>query len=535
MIKKQKILISLCVVALIAVTVVYFVVIRPMVNKKADINLDFTLGEECYNIGSNYIRVEKDKDGKRKYTNIATGKNYEIPESVQDSSAFTHLMFPSIALENIENLTVHNSSGEYSLYYYNSENPEESTVYLRGFEETPLQEDYSYLMVSARHPVVRSRMTEDTSKAAMYGLDKESDPAWYEITERGGRKYKVYIGDLAPTGDRYYVMVEGQDAIYIADSDLNYLLRSAESYVLPVLSMPTDESEYYTTERFTLSVDEEIFVDVDFLSEKERLEMATSSYYEMLVPANYPVNSANYDSILKKFTGFQGTETLAFGNVSDVLDVETLAQYGLDKPKYRIYYRYSGIDNDIYFSEKQTDEETGESYYYAYSLYFNLVAKVSALTVDFFDWDFLMYVDRPVLAHTNINNVASIRIEGKGVDELFELNSTDTELNVLCKSTGKVYSGDDAMSFRVFYKKMLEINLQDYSESVSTDNMLMKLTITSKAGEVREYIFYATTSGHCYYTINGEGEFYVLRDRIEKILSDATVLAAGGEITSEAT
>lgn len=531
MIKKQKILICVCVAVIIALAVVYFAVIHPMINKKVEINLDATLGEECYNVGADYIRVSKDENGKSKFINILTGKEYKIPDGITDASAFTHLMFPSIQLEYITDLTVHNENGDYSLYYDTTA----GTVYIKGYEETPLSNDYSYLMVSARHPVVASRMTEDMSKLAMYGLDEESDPAWYEITEMGGRKYKVYIGDLAPTGDRYYVRVEGQDAIYIADADMNYLLRSIESYVLPILSMPTDENEYYATERFTLSVDNEIFVDIDFLSEQERLEAATNSYYKMLEPGNYPVNSTNYDNILKKFTGFQGVETMVFGSVEKVLDAETLAQYGLDNPKYRVYYKYSGIDNDIYLSDVQTDEETGEVFYYAYSLFFNLVAKVDPATVDFLSWDFLNYVDRPVLAHTNINNIATITIKGDGVNEEFELNGSDDTLSVLCKRTGKVYTEDSTMNFRLFYKKMLEVALQDYSENTSKDNVLMTLTVTSRAGETREYVFYAVTSGHCYYTINGEGEFYVLRDRIEKILSDAKLLAEGGEITSEAT
>ncbi|MBR5515411.1 MAG: DUF4340 domain-containing protein [Clostridia bacterium] len=534
MIKKQKALIITCAVVIAALAVAYFIWVHPLLNKMVEIILEPTIGEECYNIGSDYIRVEEDKNGKQVWTNLYTGKECVAPDGASESS-FSHLMFPTIELENIYDLTVHNQYGEFSMYYYNSSNPEESTVYMRGYEETPIISDYSYLMVAARHPVVYSRMTEDLSNLKDYGLDEESVSAWYEITEVGGRKYKVLIGNLAPTGDRYYVMVEGQKAIYIADTEINYLLRSKESYVLPVLSMPTDENEYYKTERFTLKKDGEIFVDIDFLTESERAQLGTSSYYKMQEPGDYPVNSTNYDDILKKFTGFQGTQTVAFGSTEDVMDKAILEEYGLNDPKYCIYYNYAGIDNDIYVSDLITNEETGESCYYAYSLFFNIVAKVDPSTVDFVNWDFLKFVDRPVLAHTNINSIASISVSGSGVDETFELNGTDDNLSVLCKSTGKAYSGDGTMNFRLFYKKMLEIALQDYSQNKTADNMIMTLTVTTKAGEKKEYVFYAESAGHCYYTVNGDGEFYVLRDRVERILADAVVLASGGEIDSEAT
>jgi len=531
MIKKQKALIIVCLVVIVALTVVYFAVVAPMLNKKPDIKLTENIGMECYNVGSDLIRVTKDKNGDEKWINIRTNKEYELPKGVESASAFTHLMFPTVELEDISELTVNNENGEFGFYQ-----DEKGNFYLKDRKGTPYDNNaFTYLMVAARHPVVYSRMTEDISDLEKYGLDKDSSPAWYELTDKKGNSYKVTIGDLAPTEDRYYVMVDGVDAIYIADTEVNYLLRSAESYVLPILSYPTDSTEYYMTEEFILEVDGEKFMEIKYLSELERINKATNSYYEMLTPADYPVNSTNYDTILKKFTGFQGTETVAFGKSDEVLPMETLAQYGLDKPKYSIYYKYSGAKNNVWVSELQTDEETGESFYYAYSVAFNLVAKVSPLTLEFLSWDLLNYIDRPVLAHTNINNIQTIAIKGDGVDEEFTVAGSDEGLNIVCKSSGRKFSGDSAMDFRRFYKKLLEIALQDYTESKATDDVLMTLNIVTDADEEMEYIFYSTTSGHCYYTINGEGEFYVLRDRIERILLDTKTLASGGEITGEAT
>ena len=48
-------------------------------------------------------------------------------------------------------------------------------------------------------------------------------------------------------------------------------------------------------------------------------------------------------------------------------------------------------------------------------------------------------------------------------------------------------------------------------------------------GLVFEYKFYPYSTRRCYFTINGEGEFYVLRDSVEKAISD-TVKMLNGEI-----
>ena len=50
---------------------------------------------------------------------------------------------------------------------------------------------------------------------------------------------------------------------------------------------------------------------------------------------------------------------------------------------------------------------------------------------------------------------------------------------------------------------------------------LMTMTITDTEGVVKEYRFYRLTSRKAYISINGSGGFYVMTDRVEKILTDA--------------
>ena len=51
--------------------------------------------------------------------------------------------------------------------------------------------------------------------------------------------------------------------------------------------------------------------------------------------------------------------------------------------------------------------------------------------------------------------------------------------------------------------------------------LLLTMTIKTTEGEEKVYRFYELTSRKAYITINGNGGFYVLRNRVAKFVSDA--------------
>lgn len=58
-------------------------------------------------------------------------------------------------------------------------------------------------------------------KLAMYGLD---DPDTVEITEPSGT-HTIYVGNVSPTGDYYYVTVDGKDKVYAIDAQRGSVLK----------------------------------------------------------------------------------------------------------------------------------------------------------------------------------------------------------------------------------------------------------------------------------------------------------------------
>lgn len=488
MLKKQKLIIIISAVLIVALAVVYFTVIAPMLNE------------------------------------TEVKETPELLEGEVYSEAYSKIMvFPKIEQADIKEIKIHNEHGDYGFYQGNN-----GEFYLAGYEGTTFgNEKFTSLAATVRLPMAINRVTEDPEDLTKYGLDPADDPAYYIVTDIKDVSHKMYIGNPLPTSGGYYAMLDGRNVVYALDSTSKYVLVPKESYITPLLSMPTKSDDYYKIENFTLGIDGETFIAIDFMDEQERIKTASTSYYKMLYPGDYVPSSSNYDHIIKKFNALEGSEVLAFGNVKDAMTAEELKPYRLDQPKYELYYRYSGVDNYVLISDKNEDGS-----YNAYSVMFNIVAKVDAETFDFLEWEFIDFVDKPMF-QKNINDIDTIEIIGKDVHETFTVTGKDTELKVTPKSTLTPLTANQLASFKRIYVKLLSLALEDYTESDSTDQWLMTYKVTTRGGLEYEYSFYNYSTRRCYYTVNGKGEFYVLRDRVEKILSDTSLLMSGGEVTSD--
>ncbi len=486
MLKKQLIVIITALVLTATLAVVYFTVISPM---------------------------------------LSTEEEKEIPELIQGeefSDSYNKIMvFPSVEKEDIREIKIHNDHGDFGFFM-----DSDGEFYMTDYKATPCKSsNLTSLISSVRLPMAIERITTDVSDPEKYGLGE--DAAYYILIDAENNEHKVYIGDVIPSGGGYYAMYEGRDAVYALDKTTSYILNSPESYVTPILAMPTSQQDYYMIDRFTLSVNSTPFVSIEMMDEKERKDAASISYYRMLEPADYVPSTSNYDELLKTFQAFEGTQVLAFGDVTKAMTPEELAPFGLENPKYEIYYRYKDVDNYVLVSEQLEDGS-----YNAYSVMFNIVANVTEEKLKFLNWRFLDFVEKPMF-QKNINDMQSIEIIGADLHETFTIEGSDQTLSVTPESTGKLLNPNDLASFKKLYIKLLSLAIEDYSDSTSTDEWVMTFKVKTRGGIETEYSFYNYSTRRCFFTVNGEGEFYVLRDRVEKILSDTKTLMAGGEITSD--
>ena len=170
------------------------------------------------------------------------------------------------------------------------------------------------------------------------------------------------------------------------------------------------------------------------------------------------------------------------------------------------------IYNYIFFSEQNEDGT-----YYAYSLVFNLVALVDGATLDFLNWDLIKYVDNSLFM-LNINDISDIYVKSGEFEAGFKLVGEGQEIKVTPSGRTEPLDETDLQNFRQLYKTYLSIKLEDYTDSTSTDELLLELRFITDAGKSYEFKFYPYSTRRCYYTVNGQGEFYVLRDMVEKAI-----------------
>ena len=76
-------------------------------------------------------------------------------------------------------------------------------------------------------------------------------------------------------------------------------------------------------------------------------------------------------------------------------------------------------------------------------------------------------------------------------------------------------------------------NMEGYAESTETDDLMLSFSIEKKDGRTQEFKFYRISNLKCFYTINGDGEFYVSLDDVENIIKAHEKLSVGERIDAD--
>ena len=301
----------------------------------------------------------------------------------------------------------------------------------------------------------------------------------------------------------------------------------------------------FKVDDFQIIKENKLFLWVDTLTAEESGKELPS--YEAKFPAGMELNTSVYTSLLEVFSSFAGTETVACGSEVAKLDSAMLKEkYGIDieAPYYLVHYKVGDIETYIEFSAPDEDGNM-----YAYSTVYNLVAKINIASAAFINWDILQYVS-PAVFGDNINDVSKIEVKGSinnganeklDVDTYFTLagekNEKGQKDDIIIKKKGsdKKFDEDEVKNFRQFYKTILGIKLQGRTDSDETDKMtlLCEMTVTRDNGEVLEFKFWSYSTRRCFYTVNGEGEYYTLRDSVEKLIRDADKIMSGLPVDSD--
>lgn len=473
----------------------------------------------------------------------------------------------------IQRIQVHNAHGDFVVYY----NMQDSSYYFEGLEGATYDEDlFSQLIVSTGYALISDRFmpADDRPPLSEYGLDPADDPAYYILTTGHGKTFKLYIGKPSLTEDYYYCMLEGRDIVYILGQSISTtLLADVKTMISPVLTYPISDNSYLTEIPAVYIVkDGAIFVQIQYQDDAVNTDineaLGVTVPYVMVKPVEYDVSTTRMQTVLSGIVNMTGTELVAYNiydtvllydeNGAPLLDEDGEQEYeyvikeeyadafDLKAPAYDVYYKYGEVYNAVTFSHKQKAAD-GSEYYYVASLMFGMIAKVDASTLGFLEWDVVDFLDKPIFS-MQIDKVDSMEVKTSDNDYTFRLTGIGDELVVIEQTynPGQRFDEDtdrngdgisELRNFRKFYQTILSINREDFldGETISGSSALLaELIVTQKNGDVKHYKFYAYSNRRCFMTINDEGEFYVLRSMVVKMVNDAQRLMDGSKVDPNA-
>lgn len=530
--KKKRVIPILAAVVVLGLAL-YIWVLKPMLAEIA--------GEEEAPPINTWLREQADEGAitEAKYTQLLNDGKCEVL-----GTRNRILMFGHVEKANIQSVEVHNEHGTYTFYRDASDN----FVIMDAEEMSYDKELLSSLVVSAGYTLSMTRVSENCEDMSEYGLSPEDDPAWYTLTTTSGITHTVYVGAPIPTGAGYYCSYEDRPAVYVLDSTLaSTLLADVRDLMNAIITYPASPNNYYTITNFVMEKNGETFLEVNYLTDAERIQNASNSVWVMTYPeGGYTPSSVNYDGMLQTLASFVGNRVLEY-NVLDTQEGEEITdeqlalmnKYGLASPAATISFDYTDsekgftVTNIVWFSAL-----TEEGTYYVYSWLFDLISEVDASSCPWLAYDIIDFIDTPVF-QMNINNVSRVEIVSgpddteTGVDGNFRLEGEKQDLIVTEDNGNKVV---DTENFRQLYKAMLSIEIGGYSENTERDEakLLGTMCVTTDSGIRTEYRFYTTETRKCFMTINGEGEFFVMRDMVRKMLSDTKKVIEGIPVSADA-
>lgn len=481
-------------------------------------------------------------DGETGESSVYAVVDTEEGEYVGNSSRL--LMFKHTSQDNVQQIEVHNSYGNFTFYRGSDDN-----FCIKGNETVPYKQTlFAALSSSAGYPLTMQRIADPIKDAdgnyTEYGLadtvrrDKDGkeynySPIWYRMTDTAGKAYTVIVGDAIPSGAGYYVRLVGRDAVYIMNYSVDASMLNmyqddpnavsidnvfdlpVESFVSPVICYPMSLNDYFDVKHFM------VFTGKDTVRElmKEEIDENTNvkplvsftywdldertgtfdanNAYILEYPKGYYIDDAVVDTVLQQFCNMSFLEVKKL-NCSD----EDLKAYGLDDPEYLIFFNFKDFDHVITVS-RMTDRGT----YYMTSALYDIIVEVDRSQLTFLDYGLVDWLDSSYFK-MNLAWATKVTLEAGDTVYTFELDNSasDSVTNPTCsadaKKKGTITS--DNMTFKCYDNK--GNTMQAISKLVVTDTSGFVWTIDHEKIRAVNSKGESATIKNARYTVNSIGE-----------------------------
>lgn len=293
----------------------------------------------------------------------------------------------------------------------------------------------------------------DSSKKAMYGLENPSETI--TLTD-GTNNYRIYVGNITPTNDYYYIMVEGKDKIYTVDSLHGSVLKTSRMMLKAKNLIP-----YKTGEIKQITVKKDGKVTYDLIFDENTSMWSLSEEY-----SNLPFDQTAVSSMLTTLTRLEAQQLL-----EEHLD--DLNKYGFDKPTAEVTVKgLDGTEKSFLISGKQDENRT-----YTYLLqedtnqvqtyYYSDLGFVNKTAVDFLP---------DSVTTASMYDVTGFEFTYGNIQDSFTMNMTDRTLEVNGEAID-IQKTQTSTTFQNFYNSLSVLIFTDTDVEATPDNSEPIITV----------------------------------------------------------
>ncbi|MCL2813874.1 MAG: DUF4340 domain-containing protein [Oscillospiraceae bacterium] len=546
-VQKQMVILSLCAAAFAVLTGLYFLMLKPIVDK---MNAPVTTTIEYLEDGNRVLKNSEDEI----LLTLLPGEEVGTTNRI--------MITPQVTREYIKSVEVKNPNDSFRLVHHLGQN----YYFVEGAELVPINgETIASFFTNSGYLLSMERVAaagvddgdEILQDLEQFGLGtRNNDDLYFVVTTTDDEWYKIIIGDKIPTTGGYYVMYENKDgirpAIYILDTMMEEtILSDRYSIMLPIVAEPIKQNETLYVDNFKFYKGYDLMLEIYSAPIPEGSEALVN--WQMKYPSPYII-SDRYSTLIYAFVYFAGDRVVHAFSADEVISLfysdeddeisDDLAgifqKYGFDDPAVRITFDFK--ERNYYFVFSKPNERGN---YYVLSADFGSIVEISPEKLKFegelqpfVEWDLLKFVNRGIFDQ-NINDVESIVVKIPGEeDAVFLFEGSGQELLVTGNGKDMIVNkiGDDDY-FRGYYYAMLSIDLLDYETDVYDDKEpLLRMIVTNRDGFVRDYEFFFVEgqTRRSFYRLNGSGDFYVLRDKVLKMRNDTALVLQNLPIAKDA-
>ena len=447
-----------------------------------------------------------------------------------------HYHLISYAPADIKKIDVENETGKYTVLSstptVESENSSGTlekltadTVYtLVGYEDMELNTGSPDTLADDASSVTATKIVNDGSKKSDFGFD--SPRAVINVEYTSGDKKTIRVGDDAPSNKGAYLMIDGDENVYLVESDsVDGFLGGAMEMLSKEIGKTADQDEdnIFTQMKFSGDIFDGKEVEFGYPE--------SGGFTETYVIKSPDKSVANEETVSYMLGSVRSLTAKSVIQVN--ADEASINKYGLDKPYVTVKAQYP----DIKVNYKATKPDSEGNFYLLSN---NIIYQMNKESVPWVNYKYEQLFPTEVLSPDS-DKVTKITVEANGKKYDFVVSRTtetthddDKDTDVESTSVAVTCNGKEISEgcYNSFYQNLTSAKRNGLSKVNSDKKKLLTVTYEFTDGTNAKAEYFEGENRKCSVLVNDTLGSMSYDSYVKKIIEDVSKAANGETVTS---